>query len=50
MAQQVQEVVNWSNQEGFAEAYRLAGASARGLFQTACFKLAARAEQLRKGA
>ncbi|MBX6314888.1 MAG: transcriptional regulator, partial [Isosphaeraceae bacterium] len=48
MAQQVMEVVNWTLAEGFPESYRSAGASARGLFQAAVIKLAARADQLRK--
>jgi hypothetical protein len=49
MARQVNEVVTWTKAEGFVEAYRTAGANARGLFQTAVFNLAARAERLRKG-
>jgi hypothetical protein len=48
MAKQIMEVVNWTQAEGFTEAYRTAGGNARGLFQTAVFKLAARADQLRK--
>jgi ParB-like chromosome segregation protein Spo0J len=49
MAKQVNEVITWTKAEGFVEAYRSAGANARGLFQTAVFNLAARAERLRKG-
>ncbi len=48
MARQVMEVVTWTQAEGFTEAYRGAGGSPRGLFQTAVFKLAARADLLRK--
>jgi hypothetical protein len=48
MAKQVMEVINWTQTEGFTEAYRSAGANARGLFQAAVIKLAARADQLRK--
>jgi ParB-like chromosome segregation protein Spo0J len=49
MTQQIMEVISWTNAEGFAEAYKTAGANTRGLFQTAALKLAARADQLRKG-
>jgi hypothetical protein len=49
MTRQVMDVVTWTNADGFADAYRGAGANARGLFQTAAIKLAARADQLRKG-
>ncbi len=49
MATRIQEVVNWTAVDGFTDAYRAASANARGLFQTACLKLAARADQLRKG-
>ena len=49
MAKQVNEVVTWTKAEGFTEAYRVASANARGLFQAAVFNLAARAERLRKG-
>jgi hypothetical protein len=49
MTRQVLDVVTWTNAEGFADAYRGAGGNARGLFQTAAIKLAARADQLRKG-
>lgn len=48
MARQIMEVVNWTNAEGFTDAYRAASANARGLFQSAAIKLAARADQLRK--
>jgi len=48
MARQVMEVVNWTQSDGFYDAYRSARANARGLFQAAVIKLAARADQLRK--
>lgn len=48
MTKQVMEVINWTQAEGFTEAYRTAGANSRGLFQAAVIKLAARADQLRK--
>ncbi|HEV3168084.1 MAG TPA: ParB N-terminal domain-containing protein [Isosphaeraceae bacterium] len=49
MARQVMEVVTWTQADGFNEAYRKGSANARGLFQSAVIKLAARADQLRKG-
>jgi hypothetical protein len=49
MAKQINEVLTWTKADGFADAYRSAGGHARGLFQTAVFNLAARAERLRKG-
>jgi ParB-like chromosome segregation protein Spo0J len=49
MAKQIMEVLTWTKADGFADAYRSAGGHARGLFQTAVFNLAARAERLRKG-
>ena len=48
MAKQIMEVITWTQAEGFTEAYRTASGNARGLFQTAVIKLAARADQLRK--
>ncbi len=48
MAKQILEVINWTNADGFTDAYRVASGNSRGLFQTAVFKLAARADQLRK--
>jgi ParB-like chromosome segregation protein Spo0J len=48
MTRQVMEIVNWTNAEGFLDSYRTASPNARGLFQTAVIKLAARADQLRK--
>lgn len=48
MTRQIMEVITWSQSEGFSEAYRTASANARGLFQTAVIKLAARSDQLRK--
>lgn len=48
MAKQIVEVIHWTRAEGFTDAYRTAGGNARGVFQTAVFKMAARADQLRK--
>jgi len=48
MARQIMEVVNWTMVDGFLDAYRAASGNARGLFQSASIKLAARADQLRK--
>jgi hypothetical protein len=48
MTQQVMQLVTWASADGFLESYRTASANARGLFQTAVIKLAARADQLRK--
>jgi ParB-like chromosome segregation protein Spo0J len=48
MAKQVMEVIAWTQADGFTEAYRSASGNARGLFQAAVIKLAARADQLRK--
>jgi hypothetical protein len=48
MAKQIMEIIAWSEAEGFTEAYRTASGNARGLFQTAVIKLAARSDQLRK--
>ncbi len=48
MTEQIADVLAWTNAEGFGEAYRGAGANARGLFQVAALKLAARADQLRQ--
>ncbi len=48
MTKQVLEVISWSQAEGFIDAYKSASPNARGLFQTAAIKLAARADQLRK--
>jgi ParB-like chromosome segregation protein Spo0J len=48
MTKQILEVISWTQADGFAEAYKKASANARGLFQTAAIKLAARADQLRK--
>jgi ParB-like chromosome segregation protein Spo0J len=48
MTKQVIEIVNWTNADGFLDAYRAAAPNSRGLFQTAVIKLAARADQLRK--
>jgi ParB-like chromosome segregation protein Spo0J len=49
MAKQVSEVITWTKAEGFAEAYRSAGGSARGLFQAAALNLYRRAGELRQG-
>ncbi len=48
MTKQIMEMITWTQAEGFLEAYRAASGNARGLFQTAVIKLAARADQLRK--
>jgi hypothetical protein len=48
MTRQILEVITWTQADGFTDAYRTASGNARGLFQTAVFKLAARADQLRK--
>jgi ParB-like chromosome segregation protein Spo0J len=48
MTRQVMEVVTWTTADGFLDSYKKASANARGLFQTAVIKLAARADQLRK--
>ncbi len=48
MTNQVMEVIAWTQAEGFTEAYGHAGPNARGLFQDAALKLAARADRLRK--
>jgi hypothetical protein len=48
MTKQVIEMLNWTQAEGFLESYKAASAGARGLFQTAVIKLAARADQLRR--
>ena len=49
MAKQVMEVITWTQAEGFTEAYRTAGGNARGLFQAAVIKLAARAGRSHRG-
>jgi hypothetical protein len=49
MAKQVMQVITWTQAEGFHDAYRNASPNARGLFHTAAIKLAARADQLRRG-
>jgi hypothetical protein len=49
MTTQIMDIINWTKAEGFPEAYKTAGANARGLFDTAVIRLAARAGQLRKG-
>jgi ParB-like chromosome segregation protein Spo0J len=49
MSTQINDVLSWTKAEGFGEQYRSASANRRGLFQTACLRLAARADQLRKG-
>jgi hypothetical protein len=48
MTRHILEVISWTQADGFADAYKKASANARGLFQTAAIKLAARADQLRK--
>jgi ParB-like chromosome segregation protein Spo0J len=49
MAKQVNQVLKWTQAEGFHAAYRTASANARGLFQTAALNLYKRAGQLRQG-
>ncbi len=49
MTNQIMDVINWTKADGFIEAYKTAKANARGLFDTAVIRLAARADQLRKG-
>ncbi len=49
MTRQIMELVSWTNADGFHDSYRTATANGRGLFQTSVIKLAARADQLRKG-
>ena len=49
MAKQIMQVIAWTQAEGFLDAYRKASPNARGLFHTASIKLAARADQLRRG-
>ena len=49
MAKQVMQVITWTQADGFLEAYRNATPNARGVFHTAAIKLAARADQLRRG-
>lgn len=48
MTKQVLEVIALTRGERFIDAYKTAGANARGLFQTAAIKLASRADQLRR--
>jgi hypothetical protein len=49
MSKQIMQVIAWTQAEGFLDAYRNASPNARGLFHTASIKLAARADQLRRG-
>jgi hypothetical protein len=49
MTNQIMDIINWTKADGFMEAYKTAKANARGLFDTAVIRLAARAGQLRKG-
>lgn len=49
MAKQIMQVIAWTQAEGFLDAYRNASPNARGVFHTAAIKLAARADQLRRG-
>lgn len=48
MAQQVMDVVRWTRENDFDEAYRTASGNSRGMFHSAALKLAARADQLRR--
>ncbi len=49
MARQIMQVITWTQAEGFVDSYRSAGPNARGVFHAAVIKLAARADQLRRG-
>jgi ParB-like chromosome segregation protein Spo0J len=49
MSKHVMQVIAWTQAEGFLDAYKHASPNARGLFHTAAIKLAARADQLRRG-
>jgi len=49
MSKQIMQVVTWTQAEGFLESYRSAGPNARGVFHAAVIKLAARADQMRRG-
>ncbi len=49
MSKQVMQLIAWTQAEGFLDAYKHASPNARGLFHTAAIKLAARADQLRRG-
>jgi ParB-like chromosome segregation protein Spo0J len=49
MSKHVMQLIAWTQAEGFLEAYKHASPNARGLFHTAAIKLAARADQLRRG-
>jgi len=49
MAKQIMQIISWTQVEGFLDAYKTASPNARGLFHTAALKLAARADQLRRG-
>ncbi len=48
MVNQIKQLIDWTNVEGFLDAYKSASPSSRGLFHTAAIKLAARADQLRR--
>jgi hypothetical protein len=48
MVNQIKQLIDWTNVEGFMDAYKSASPSSRGLFHTAAIKLAARADQLRR--
>jgi ParB-like nuclease domain len=49
MSKQIMQVIAGTQAEGFLDAYRNASPNARGVFHTAAIKLAARADQLRRG-
>jgi ParB-like chromosome segregation protein Spo0J len=49
MSKHIMQLIAWTQAEGFLEAYKHAKPNARGLFHTAAIKLAARADQLRRG-
>ena len=48
MANQIMEMIVWTQAEGFVEAYQTAGGQSKGLFQSAVIKLATRSDQLRR--
>jgi ParB-like chromosome segregation protein Spo0J len=49
MSKHIMQLIAWTQAEGFLDAYKHASPNARGLFHTAAIKLAARADQLRRG-
>ncbi len=49
MSRQIMQVITWTQADGFVDSYRSASPNARGVFHAAVIKLAARADQLRRG-